>query len=83
MNAEEQKLSPENVRRLRETAGYKKLAPAARDAQINRRSLIGLESGEIKDPSHRVLSSLARVFKCEISDFYQKVPGPADPRSVP
>lgn len=76
------KLAPENVRRLREAAGYKKLAPAARAAKINRKSLIGLESGEIKEPSHRVLSNLARVFKCEISDFYQEVSGPATHRSV-
>ena len=48
-------------------------ATAARAARINRKTLIGLEQGDIKEPSHRVLSGLARAYKCSIDDFFTEV----------
>ncbi|GAQ23976.1 hypothetical protein DEIGR_400109 [Deinococcus grandis] len=66
-------LSPENLVAKRLGAKYAKRAPAARAARINRKTLIGLEQGDIKEPSHRVLSGLARAYKCSIDDFFTEV----------
>lgn len=69
-------LSPEKLIEARLGAKYKKRAPAARAARINRKTLIDLEKGNIKEPSHRVLSGLARAFKCTIDDFFVEAEEP-------